>query len=376
MPRRASLPFIVAMTRCRAWAALLGLCLLLSACAAPQLAREKKAMVSWEWPLSGGGGNIVYVKSISDFKGLPKVQGFWGKALDLLSGASDTEAAIMRPHGVLHDRSGRIYLADPGAGVVHCIDLLHGRYEAIGNSREAQLISPIGLAADDQGRIYITDSQLGMVYRYDPADRSLKPFLTINLGRPTGIAYNAVNHMLYVTDTQANAIIALGLEGMERYRLGVSGASAGLFNHPTDIAVDRTGLLLVNDSLNFRILVLTPEGELLRSIGTVGDAPGQFSRPKGVALDSAGHVYVCDSLRDAVQVFDRAGNSVLVFGRPGSEPGQFWMPSGIFIDGNDYIYVTDTYNRRIQVFRHVVGEDNAPVGLEPLPGPGSAPAPL
>jgi DNA-binding beta-propeller fold protein YncE len=282
-------------------------------------------------------------------------KGFWKRVQELATGEDNRH--IARPYGVLHDAAGRLYLADPGGGVVHCLDIGRGRYSVIGAGDESPLRTPIGLAEDDRGRLYITDSSTGMVHRYDPKDGSLRPFLTEKLKRPTGIAFNRQNKLLYIIDTLESQIVAVNQDGVEKLRLGVPGDGANWFNRPTDIAIDGTGQIFVTDSLNFRITVLTPEGQMVRQFGAVGDAQGYFSRPKGVAVDSAGHVYVCDALRDAVQVFDADGSSLLVFGKAGNGRGQFWMPSGLYIDSSDYIFVADTYNKRIQIFRYLSGQD-------------------
>lgn len=326
-----------------------------SACSGPQSLHQLKPETSLEWPLGAEGGRVVWVKTVSQFQDLGLSKGFWKRVQELVAG-EDTRS-IARPHGVLHDPAGRLYLADPGGGVVHSLDIRRGRYSLIGAGADSPLRTPIGLAVDERGRLYITDSSAGMVYRHDPVDGSLRPFLTEKLKRPTGIAFNPVNKLLYIVDTLESQIVAVDQDGVERLRLGAPGQGGVSFNRPTDLAIDRSGQIYVTDSLNFRITVFTPDGQELRQFGEAGDARGFFSRPKGVAADSDGHVYVCDSLRDAVQVFAADGSPLLVFGTAGSGLGQFWMPSGLYIDSGDYIFVADTYNQRIQVFRYIPGRE-------------------
>ena len=333
-----------------AWAVLSPVFLVSCAATTPNIIPTKTSV---SWPLSSETNRIVWVKNITRAQDLGGGNGFWQRMMVAVSG--EETSMIVRPYGVLRTADGKLYLADPGAGLVHCLDSATGDYSAIGGLNGAPFLSPIGLTEDDEGRLYITDSASGMVYLYDPQAVSVKPFLVNPLQRPTGIVYNPVNGLLYVTDTQASQIVVLDRNGLIQQRIGGYGDGVSRFNHPTDIAVDSRGQLYVSDSLNFRITVLTPEGQVLRQFGSPGDAQGFFSRPKGIAVDSSGNIYVSDSLMDAVQVFDQNGSLLSVFGRKGSEPGQFWLPSGIYIDRHDQIYVTDTYNRRIQVFRVVSG---------------------
>ncbi|MBJ6727269.1 SMP-30/gluconolactonase/LRE family protein [Geomesophilobacter sediminis] len=328
---------------------------LLTACSGPRPLTKVSPDLTMEWPVAGEETRVAWVRDITGAKDLALTKGFWTRVKEMITGAEDI--GIQRPYGVLHDSRHRLYLADPGAGLVHCFDIDGGRYFVIRGTSEAPMQTPIGLTEDDAGQLYITDSVGGAVYRYNPDERRLAPFLTEGVTRPTGIAFNRVNKLIYVSDTLNNRVLAVTLTGVIRQRLGIDPAearhSAGEtdFNHPTDLAVDRVGQIYVTDSLNFRIAVMTPEGLLVREIGAVGDAKGHFSRPKGVAIDSAGHVYVCDALRDEVLVFDPEGKPLLSFGRSGHGHGGFWMPSGLFIDRDDFIYVADTYNKQVQVFR-------------------------
>jgi DNA-binding beta-propeller fold protein YncE len=254
-----------------------------------------------------------------------------------------------------------LYIADPGRGVVQCMDYKRGRFTVIGGKTDSPLRNPIGLAEDGLARVYITDPAAGAVFRYDPADDTLKPFISGLLKRPTGIAFNEVNGLIYIVDTIGQRVVAFDTEGVERIRFGSTGEGAGQFNYPTDVAVDDLGHVYVTDALNYKIRMFTPEGVQVSQFGSAGDAPGDLNRPKGVAVDSARHIYVCDALLDAVQIFDDAGRLLLSIGRQGTGIGEFWMPSGICIDRQNYIYVSDTYNRRIQVFRYLEGTEPYPV---------------
>ncbi|MDD2735852.1 MAG: 6-bladed beta-propeller [Desulfuromonadaceae bacterium] len=327
----------------------------LAACATGQPAPSiTQSTISW--PLANTQNRVVWVKNITGPADIKNKSGFWLRLQEVVNGAEKT--VIDRPHGLLRSAAGALYLADPGRGVVHCLDITNGAYSTIGGRDDAPLRSPIGLAEDNSGRVYITDSMTGMVYRFTPGDGTLKPLLQQALERPTGIAFNPVNKRLYVTDTMASQIVVIEQNGFIQRRIGSRGDGNNGFNRPTDIAIDSRGQMYVTDSLNFRVTVMTPEGQTLHQFGSPGDTGGTFSRPKGIAVDSAGNIYVNDSLMDTVQVFNQNGALQLMFGKKGSDPGQFWMPSGLFIDRLDQIYVADTYNRRIQIFRYLAHSDD------------------
>lgn len=323
----------------------------LASCSAPVSLLKEKPSADLQWPQKPFEAKIRWMKTIADARDVGITKSFWKKALEFFIGAE--QRRIVKPYGVLFDSAERLFIADPGAGLVHFMEMKEGRYILIGDESNSPLRTPIGLAEDEHDRLYITDSTTGNVYLYDLAGRSLKPFLGRTLQRPTGIAYNRVNKLLYVVDTAAGRVVAVDESGAEKLRFGSSGAEKGEFNHPTDITVDAKGFIYVTDPLNYKIKVFTPEGKLVNQFGAPGDAPGNLNKPKGVAVDSEGHIYVSDALFDSVQIFDTAGRLLLSFGWRGTENGTFWMPSGIFIDQHDYIFVADTYNQRVQVFRYL-----------------------
>lgn len=348
--------------RVAAWTALLiAAVALLAACSMGKAAvQDPSPANNPEWPLGNTGERIEWIRNIATTRDLGSAGGFWHRIGELVFGAD--KHSLATPCGVLVDKARRLYVADPGARVVHCTDMARGRYSAIGREGASILRTPMGLALDDRGRVYITDSSQGMVFRYDPEGNVLKPLLSARLGRPTGIAFHPQNHLLYVVDTLAGQVVAVDQDGVERKRLGSRGEGAMQFNRPTDITINARGEILVLDALNFRISVLTPEGQLVRQFGEPGDAVGYFSRPKGIAVDGSGNIYVGDSQRDMIQVFDESGSLISVLGKNGIGRGRFWMPSGIFIDGRDYIFVADTFNKRVQVFRHRTDFENETQG--------------
>jgi len=306
------------------------------------------------WPPPPGPARIQWVGEIYGPQDVGITKGFWGKLIQRLVGEGDDE--IRKPYGIYADRSDRLFVADSAAAVVHLFDRREKRYLAIGTGKDRVFRTPIGLTGDGDDTLFIADAAAAIVFRYRIGKKVLEPFLSGKVTRPTGIAYDPVRRLLYVTDTAAHQVIAFDLDGGERFRFGHRGVEPGAFNYPTDLFLDAGGNLHVTDPLNARIQSFSADGKFLGTFGLAGDTAGRFAKPKGVALDSEAHVYVADTLQDSVQIFDRSGRYLLSFGARGTRSGEFWMPSGIFIDSNDIIYVADTYNRRLQVFRYL----NAP----------------
>jgi DNA-binding beta-propeller fold protein YncE len=327
---------------------LLLLAALLAACSGPKVVSDRKL----QWPPPPEAPQIAWVSEISDYTGAGISKGWWTRVVDFVAGESDNRMG--RPYGVYVDVNGRIFVVDTVFKSIHVMDTVADKYTVIEQpNKSAVFLSPIGITGDDAGNVYVTDSLAGNVYRYSIPDNTVTTFCGA-LERPTGIAFNKRNRMLYVSDTTADRVVVFDGKGMEKFHIGKSGAAPGEFNHPTDLFIDTNGTLYVTDPLNARIQLFSTNGDFIRAIGSAGDDQGEFFKPKGVAADSSGNIYVVDALSDTVKVFDKSGRFRLEFGSRGVEAGMLWLPSGLDIDTNDNIYVADTYNRRIQKFRRIL----------------------
>ena len=303
--------------------------------------------------LSGTGARMTRVQEIRSSASFGGTPGFWASLWKFVVG--EKESPVVRPYGLYADAAGRLAVADPGLGAVHLFDRRNAAYRTIYFRKDGKA-SPIGITGDGAESIWFSDSAAGVVMRYSTKSGDLRPFV-VNLSRPTGIAFNRTNGLIYVAETGRHEVVGFDAAGKEQVRFGGRGTKPGTFNFPTDLCVDGEGRIVVTNALNARIQVVAPDGSPVGSFGSPGDSPGYFSKPKGVAADRRGLLYVADALFDAVQVFDRGGNLVFTFGRSGSAPGEFWMPTGLFVDGDGLIYVSDSYNRRIQIFRVDALED-------------------
>ncbi len=111
--------------------------------------------------------------------------------------------------------------------------------------------------------------------------------------------------------------------------------------------------------------------------GSSGSGEGEFNRPTDVAVDKDGIIYVADWLNDRIQVFDADGSFVTLrtgdatvskwgkdkldanpemWGERERAEGMererlFWAPSGIAVDDQNRVFVCEGPRNRIQVYR-------------------------
>ncbi len=267
--------------------------------------------------------------------------------------AGPSRQRLMRPQGVAVSPEERIYVTDQELQGVHVFDLVSGRASFIARVEGMFLVSPVGVAVCGE-RVAVSDSALNEVYLLDAdGDLVCKMRKPGGFERPTGLAFEPQEGVLYVVDTLANEVCVFDLSGSMVRRFGSLGTGKGRFNYPTHIFVDAQRRLYVTDSMNFRLQFFAADGTYQGEVGRLGDASGYMAVPKGVGVDAFGHIYVVDSYLSNVQVFDREGRFLLTFGEPGRDPGSFHVPTGLTVAADGRIYVCDSFNSRVQVFNYI-----------------------
>jgi DNA-binding beta-propeller fold protein YncE len=279
---------------------------------------------------------------------------------------ADVQYKLVRPYGVAVDSNGNIYAADTYVGAVFIFNPETKAVEFIRNGRDARFKALIGIAIDDADRLFVADSGLQRVFVFDSAHKFQATVGSDRLVRPSGVAVDNKNRLLYVTDVLKNNVVVYDLDSF-KYLRTVGGPpqkagddAPGTFARPTNIVVGANGNLYVSDTLNSRIQIFDAGGTFLNTFGKPGDGAADFARPKGIAIDSDGHLWVADADQNRVKVYDQQGRLCAFFGEYGYFPGQFALPSGIAIDKNNRVIVAEqVLNGRLQVFRYVTDAEAA-----------------
>ena len=288
------------------------------------------------------------------------------RLLDKLTGTKTVEEKLelRKPYGITTDKRGRIYAADTELKVVFVIDPVARVVERREGNSRAPLQLPVGVAVDSEDRLFVSDAELHSLVCFNTSGQPIAHFGTSVLGRPGGIAIDRQRDKLYVADAKLSRIAVFDVGSLKF--LGYYGVPSkpgthdnGTFFAPTNVAVDRKGMIYVSDTWNYRVQILDPAGHFVRAFGAQGDRPGEFIRPKGIAVDSEGHIYVADAEFNNFQILSPDGQPLLAVGSLGVEPGQFALVAGLYIDSKDQIYTTEMFHGRIQVFQYLTQSGSA-----------------
>jgi len=325
------------------------------------------------WPLPPDVPRIKWVHEyygeekpkVAEGKQAPKKKQSW---MDRVAGVPTTDSGaikkewthiFVKPYGMGMDSKGRLYVADSYVSAVFVFDSESGKTSLLKNGVDAKFGTMIGMTVDEADRIFIVDSVWHRVAVLGKDWKLETYFGDKELDHPGGIAIDETNRLLYVVDTGKDRVAVFDADDFRFLRTIGSSAKKqgdddpGTLSKPSNVAVDKDGLIYVSDTMNNRIQVFDADGNFISMFGKHGDAPGTFARPKGLTFDSDGHLWVTDAYQNNVQIYDKEGHLRAFFGMPGELPGQFSVPSGILIDKNNRVYVAEQFKARVQVFQYV-----------------------
>lgn len=235
-------------------------------------------------------------------------------------GSPATEAQLNRPHGISADSAGNIYIADTrnnrirkvdAAGIITTIagdgTASFGGDE--GPATAAQLNRPHGIIADGAGNIYVADTNNGRIRKIDP--EGIITTVAANLNGPVSVAIDSDNN-LYVSERTGERIKKIDPMGT-RTTLAGNGmlgfsedgilATKAKLGGPRGIAIDYEGTVYFVDKENQRIRRISKEGTLVTEAGngTRGDSgdngpatSASLNLPWGIFVTLKGSLYIAD----------------------------------------------------------------------------------
>ncbi len=245
------------------------------------------------------------------------------------------EGVLTEPKGVAADEEGRIYVADPGAGLAYRFSP-DGQFEQVFERPNAPgfgkntRFSPLKIAAAGSGGVYIIseDSKTGIIHmdgtgeflgffasndvKKSLFEKLLDVVLTeeqLNKFLPTapssyGSIFTGSDGLVYTLNKEPGSTIQRhSINGLDLFA-GRSYLPA--FSAAGDLFVTADGRMLVVDNAGY-ITIVDREGHFLCRFGgnsAGSERIGLFDLATGIGEDADGRLYVLDSKRNYVQIFE------------------------------------------------------------------------
>jgi hypothetical protein len=313
-------------------------------------------------------------------------------------GGPATDAQTTAPHGLAADAAGNLLFADTGNNQIRKVDTRGIIVRVAGTARgmsgdggpavAAQLAHPRSLAFDGAGNLYISDwnnnrirkvSRSGTITTFAGTGTAAfsgdgGPATQADINIPHGIASDAAGNV-YITDTFANRVRRVGLDGVIRTfagngQTGASGdgglATDAAVGNPSAVALDGAGNVYVSQMGSNVIRRVSPDGRISTIAGTgaagfSGDGgpatQAQMRVPIGIVSDAAGNIYVAEQGNNRIRkvgsdgvITTVAGNGTAGFSGDGgpATAAQINSPFGVGVDAPGNVYLTDSRNERIR----------------------------
>ena len=179
-----------------------------------------------------------------------------------------------------------------------------------------------------------------------------------DLYAPQGLALSPDN-LLYVADAGNYCVRIFDSNGKIRGSIGSPGTGKGELNFPTDVAIWKDELFVV-DTNNGRVcLFQRSTGSFLRRFGSLGGTPDRMFTPGGIALTDS-IAYVANTRGHCCQFWQRSDDRAIgLIGILGDEPEQPFagdrdirlrLPTAVCVDPTrKSIFVADSKHARVVV---------------------------
>lgn len=227
---------------------------------------------------------------------------------------------------------------------------------------DGQFNEPWGVATDANGNIYVADTWNGRIQVFDMDGTFVRKWGYFNttdgtlgdplaLFGPRGVAVDSEGNVL-VADTGNKRILQYTPTGELVRQIGGGGVQLGMFEEPTDIAVDpRDGSIFVADAWNRRIQKLDSTLQALAEWPVSSWGSQHLYYKPYITVAGNGDVYISDPENFRILVYNSAGGLKAAFGNFGAENNRFALPNGVAWDAStNQLLVADADNQRVQIF--------------------------
>ena len=215
---------------------------------------------------------------------------------------------------------------------------------AVGKEGRAnnELYRPSGLALDEPNQlIYIADCGNGRIQVVSLTGKLLKRFGQRILKSPCGIAVTEYN--VFVTDIILHALLQFSKKDLKLVRrTGTEGGGEGQLNSPRGLCTDNSGDVYVAEYDNNKVSVFSKYLDFLKHLGTQ-----QLRHPRDVKVTS-NNVVVLDSSPNCIHFFSISGTLLRSCVTQG-EVGMAFCSWFFCLDTKGNILITDYLRHNIKI---------------------------
>ena len=255
-------------------------------------------------------------------------------------GGAATGARLVDPDSTARDAAGNIYITDSYLNLVLRVSAngVIRRFAGTGTAGfagdggpalQAQLNAPLGIAADAAGNVYVADSVNGRIRRIGTdgvISTVAGPQAPASLVTPRDLLLSPDGAQLYFSEPLRDRVRRLTLASGAVAAVAGTGTAGdageggpavnALLNSPAGLGLDKDGLLLIADSLNFKVKRIGANGTITTiagngQSGTTGNGgsatSASLAEPADVFGAADGSIYISNLRNGGIRVVSAAG---------------------------------------------------------------------
>ena len=218
------------------------------------------------------------------------------------------------------------------------------------------IYGPESVTADEKGNFYVLDTYSGLIRIFNPQGKLVSQFEPryVDIGEALRGDLEMHGGNLFFLDTEQSQLTKFTLQGKVVWRVGSKGTGKNQFFNPSDLYIDKKGIIYVTDSGNRCLKILDSKGTVLAEIGKPTAQLTFFSQPGEVAVDQNRNIYVADTGNHRIVKLNPQNRVELIIegeNSPrsvlGDNVGKLIYPAGVAVDSKKNIYTVDyDYNRK------------------------------
>lgn len=310
-------------------------------------------------------------------------------------GGPATAAAMASPYYVYFAGNGNYYfvfehgvrMVDPGGTIYHIAGGSLAGYSGDGGPASTALFSdPRSITGDTAGNLYVGDNTNHVIRKINAsgiisnfAGNHLAGYsgdggsaTAASITDPAGMVIDKMGNLYFadITNNRVRKIDAAGIittiAGVGTSGFGGDGgpATAAQLYSPSDVDIDTSGNLYINDQANNRIRKVNTSGIISTVAGSVspgysGDGgPATLAKisPHGITVDKAGNLFIADGFNNRVRMVNTAGIISTIAGTGAgnfsdhcdAKQGRLKNVTKVALDTFGNLYVADLSNYRIR----------------------------
>ena len=253
----------------------------------------------------------------------------------------------------VNQASGDVYVTLQAANLVQQFSSTGGFVRQWGTfgTGNGQFNGPHGIAVDPvTGNVFVYDTGNSRIQVFDGQGNYLRQFggggFLSAVVNPGGLAFDAVNRWLYVTDPPFYRVTKYAEDGTRLTSWGDPvGNALGHFRWPRSVEVDGNGLVYVTDTDSERIQFFTPDGVYLGQFQGPQDLVNGPFHPRDIAINRlTGEKYVNAAYAFREDKFDANNVYVKSWGGKNKDGYLLDAPDGIDVTPNGDVVVVDVGN--------------------------------